>query len=288
MKNIISYSSLPKFNLITPSSLKEALELLDQYQNKARLLAGGTDLLIELRHRLIQPKVLINLKMIPELQTIRITEQELKIGAVTPIIEVLTIPIIKEEYLALYQSLADLADEILRYRATIGGNIGTSSPAADSAASLYVLDAKINISSLAKGQRTVPINEFFTGVKRNLLTSDEIITSISIPRPKKGSRSSFKKMKRSSEDLALVGVACFHNEKKTCLSYTAMAPTPLLIDITDNIVRERKELDEAKFRDIWDVITPILRPIDDIRASKKYRMHMAEMVTRTILKEVLE
>ncbi len=107
MNNSISFSSLPKFNLITPSSLKEALELLDQYQNKARLLAGGTDLLIELRHRLIQPKVLINLKMIPELQTIKITEQELKIGAVTPIIEVLTIPIIKEEYLALYQSLAD-------------------------------------------------------------------------------------------------------------------------------------------------------------------------------------
>ncbi len=95
-------------------------------------------------------------------------------------------------------------------------------------------------------------------------------------------------MKRSSEDLALVGVACFHNEKKTCLSYTAMAPTPLLIDISDNIVRDRKELDEAKFRDIWEIITPILRPIDDIRASKKYRMHMAEMITRTILKEVLD
>ncbi|MHA2388491.1 MAG: FAD binding domain-containing protein [Candidatus Hodarchaeales archaeon] len=165
MNHSISYSSLPKFDLLIPSSLGEALELLDQHRNKARLLAGGTDLLIELRHRLRQPNIIIDLKMISELQKIRINEQEIEIGSVTPIMEILTIPNLKEEYLALYQSLADLADEILRFRATIGGNIGTSSPAADSAASLYVLDARINISSLSNGKRSFPITQFFTGVK---------------------------------------------------------------------------------------------------------------------------
>jgi carbon-monoxide dehydrogenase medium subunit len=273
---------------MTPSSLEEALELLDRHRNKARLLAGGTDLLIELRHRLIHPDFIIDLKKIPELQNIRISDKEIKIGSVTPIMEILAIPLVKEEYFALYQSLVDLADEILRYRATVGGNIGTSSPAADSAASLYVLDAQVNITSLSNGQRTVPITQFFSGVKKNVLASDELITSISIPRPISGSKSFFKKMKRSSEDLALVGVACLHNEKKTCVSYTAMAPTPLLVDISDVIFRNHKKLDEIHFKVIWEKIKPKLKPIDDIRASRKYRLHIAEILTRGILKEVVE
>ena len=288
MSNTISYSNLPEFDLVTPRSLNEALEILDQYQNKAKLLAGGTDLLIELRQRLIEPIMLIDLKNIQELQAIRISDQDIKIGAVAPILEILTLPIIKDEYFALYQSLVDLADEIIRFRATIGGNIGTASPAADSAGPLYVLGAQVNISSHTRGTRVVPISEFFTGVKTNCLLPDEIITSISIPRLMKGTKSSFKKVKRSTEDLAIVGVTGLHNEKRTFMAYTAIAPTPLSIDITENIGKIRKKLTESSFKDIWEEILPNLKPIDDVRASRQYRIHMAEILTRTILKEVLE
>ncbi|MHA2093433.1 MAG: FAD binding domain-containing protein, partial [Candidatus Hodarchaeales archaeon] len=87
MNNTISYSSLPEFDLVSPNSLNEALKILDQYQNKAKVLAGGTDVLIELRQRLISPDVIIDLKNIQELQAIRITDQEIRIGAVAPIME---------------------------------------------------------------------------------------------------------------------------------------------------------------------------------------------------------
>ncbi len=287
MKNTISFSTLPDFDLLTPSSLNEVLELLNQYKEKSRLLAGGTDLLIELRQRLKAPEVLIDLKKVSDLQTIRITDDELIIGAVTPIIEILTLPVVKEEFNALYQALIDLADEIIRYRATLGGNIGTASPAADSAAPLYVLDAQIEISSLSDA-RTIPITQFFTGVKSNILSTDEVITSIRIPRPLKGTKSAFMKAKRSSEDLAIVGVACLHNEKRTSLAYTAIAPTPLLIDITDFKLEKREDLNQTIFERIWEKILPNLNPIDDVRSSKKYRIHMAEIITRKILKEALE
>ncbi|MHA2094994.1 MAG: FAD binding domain-containing protein, partial [Candidatus Hodarchaeales archaeon] len=163
-----------------------------------------------------------------------------------------------------------------------------SSPAADSATPLYVLNGEVNITSHTRGSRSIPIVKFFTGVKRNCLLPDEIITSISIPRPMKGSKSSFKKMKRSSEDLAIVGVAGFHNEIRTCLAYSAIAPTPLLIDITDNIGSIGQKLDESNFKIIWGKILPNLKPIDDVRASRQYRIHMAEILTRTILKEIVE
>lgn len=286
MKNIVSHISLPKFNLLTPSSLNEALTLLDQYQESAKLLAGGTDLLIELRQRLQQPKVLIDIKRIPELQTIAITEEELIIGATTPISKIISFPEVKEDYRALYQSLIDLADEILRQRATIGGNIGTASPAADASTPLLIFEAKITALSKSRGKRIIPIKEFFTGVKQNCLSPDEMITSISIPRPIDGSRSSFKKMKRSVEDLALVGVACLRNINQTYLAYSAVAPTPIFIDISNIISSNITKLDESVFTKVWNSILPLLKPIDDVRASKEYRIHVSEILTRTILKEV--
>ena len=92
MKNVISHTKLPDFNLLTPSSLNEVLNLLDQYQESARLLAGGTDLLVELRQRLRNPEVIIDIKTVPELQTIGITENELIIGATIPIAKIITFP----------------------------------------------------------------------------------------------------------------------------------------------------------------------------------------------------
>ena len=113
-----------------------------------------------------------------------------------------------------------------------------------------------------------------------------MITSISIPRPIEGTRSAFKKMKRSVEDLALVGVAGFRNSENTYLAYSAVAPTPLFMDISDIVTSNSSKLDESLFSDIWNFVFPLLKPIDDVRASKNYRIHISEILTREILKEV--
>ncbi len=287
MKTTISYSSLPKILYLKPETLEETLELLNEHQDNGKILAGGTDLLIELRQRLKIFKVIIDVKDIPELREIRITDSELSIGAAVPIMEILTIPIVQTHFLALYESLKDLADELIRYRATIGGNIGNASPAADSAAPLYVFDAKVHISSLQKGSQIIPVRDFFTGVKINCLEPDELITKITIPIPTENTRSAFRKMKRSSEDLAVVGVAGCCNDSKTYLSYISIAPTPIFIDISDRIPKEIESPIDIDFGKLWDFVKSHLKPIDDLRASKSFRMHIAELLTLTILKEIV-
>ncbi len=288
MNSIISYTSLPKFEYFTPSTLNETLKLLEQYQKSVKLLAGGTDLIIELRQRLREPKVIIDVKKIADLRNLNIKEDRLEIGAATPINEILAHPEIKESYTALYQSLSDLGDEILRYRATVGGNICTASPAADTACSLIVLKADVHIASQSRGIRTVPIQEFFTGVKRNCLAPDEIVTKIVVPKPPEGTLSRFKKMKRSSEDLALVGIAGLHNQQFTFLSFTAVAPTPIFVDVSTFFTDIDPKLTEDKFSAVWKELIPYLNPIDDVRASKNYRIHIAEILTRNILREIIE
>lgn len=287
MNSTISYSSLPKFTIFIPISLNEALELLNEHQRDARILAGGTDLLIELQHRLKTPRVIIDIKNVPELCTLRITNSELIIGAAVPIMEILTLPAIQNQYTALYEALKDLADEIIRYRATIGGNIGNASPAADSAAPLLVFKAKVHVASMNNGERTIPIREFFTGVKTNSLQPDELITKISIPCPIKNTRSAFRKMKRSAEDLAVVGVSGSRNNAHTYLSYIAIAPTPIFVDISEKIPKNLESINEINFEQLWEYIAAFLKPIDDIRASKVFRMHIAEVLTLSVLKEII-
>ncbi len=288
MSEIISYTTLPRFEYVSPTTLDEALKLLEQNQNSVKLLAGGTDLIFELRQRLTKPKVIIDLKKIPDLRILKKTNERLEIGATTPINEVLSLSDIKDTYTALYQSLTDLADEILRFRATIGGNICTSSPAADTAGSLMVLQAEVHIKSLSRGIRTVSIKDFFTGVKKNCLAPDEIVTKIIIPKPLKETQSRFKKLKRSSEDLAIVGIAGLHNRNVTFLSYTAVGPTPVFVDISNYFKDSKAKLTEDTFLSIWKEILPHLNPIDDVRASKNYRMHITEILTREILRDIIE
>ncbi|MHA2346323.1 MAG: FAD binding domain-containing protein [Candidatus Hodarchaeales archaeon] len=287
MNSTISYSTLPKFSFFKPNSLNETLKLLNDHQDNAKILAGGTDLLIELQQRLKSPKVIIDIKNVPELRILRITDTELNIGATVSIMEILSLPAIQDQYLALYESLKDLADEVIRYRATVGGNIGNSSPAADSAAPLLVYESEIHVSSLKNGERVIPIKEFFTGVKTNSLQPNELITKISIPKPDENTLSSFRKMKRSAEDLAVVGVAGCRNNDHTLLSYIAIAPTPILVDITTRFPRNLETINDINFEQLWEYICPHLKPIDDVRASKAFRMHIAEVLTLTVLKEII-
>jgi carbon-monoxide dehydrogenase medium subunit len=283
----ISHLKLPKFDLKLPQSLEEALDLLKTYQSECKILAGGTDLLIELRHRLVKPKVLIDVKNIPELQKLEKSENNLVIGAAVPIEEIIKVLQIDSEYRSLYQALSEMCDEILRQRATLGGNISTASPAADSAGPLLVYKALIEARSNSNGKRTIPIQDFFTGVKKNCLKPDELVISIIIPKPPEGTKSSFKKMKRSAEDLALVGVTGLHSLDHVYLAYTAVAPKPIFMEISEFFSSNPRRIDKDIFKRLWEKINLEISPIADVRSSKEYRLHITEILTREILKEVI-
>jgi carbon-monoxide dehydrogenase medium subunit len=265
--------------------MEEALELLNTHQADCKILAGGTDLLIELRHRLIHPSIIIDIKNIEELNKLEFTDEGLQIGAAVPISEVLKLSQLKKHYTALYQALSDMCDEILRMRATIAGNIATASPAADSAGPLYVHRAIVEVQSQSRGSRQIPINEFFKGVKQNNLASDELIVAIKLPSPSTSFRSAFMKMKRGKEDLALVGVAGAHNPQNTYLAFTAVAPTPIFLDVSPFKIKGK--ITNDLFQSVWNEVLSKINPISDVRSSKAYRIHTAEILTRLIFKEIV-
>lgn len=285
MIETVSHVNLPKFKVIIPKSLEEALKLLHTHQTDCQVLAGGTDLLVELRHRLIEPSIILDIKNIEELKKLEFTDEGLVIGAVVPISEVLKLSQLKKHYTALYQALSDMCDEILRMRATIAGNIATASPAADSAGPLFVHRAIVEVQSQSRGSRLIPINEFFKGVKKNTLASDELIVSIKLPFPSTSFKSAFMKMKRGTEDLALVGVAGAHNPQNTYLAFTAVAPTPIFLDISPFNINGK--ITDNLFQSIWNEVLTKISPISDVRSSKAYRIHIAEILTRLILKEIV-
>jgi carbon-monoxide dehydrogenase medium subunit len=282
----ISHINLPEFEIKTPNSLDEALHLLSTYQTNCKVLAGGTDLLVDLRHRLIKPTVVIDIKNIPELQQLEFTNKGFEIGAAVSISRVLSYFGLKSKYPALFQALSDMCDEILRHRATIGGNIATASPAADTAGPLLVYQADVEIRSHSKKTRNVPIYKFFTGVKTCNLNSDELITKITLPIPSETEKSAFLKMKRGVEDLALVGVTGLHDQNFTRLAFTSVAPIPVILDISEIIPNGSSTITEKSFQVIWEKVLTKINPITDVRSSREYRLHITEILTRMILKEI--
>ncbi|MFX0085061.1 MAG: FAD binding domain-containing protein [Candidatus Hodarchaeota archaeon] len=282
----ISHLNLPEFDLLIPHSLTEALELLEIYQANCKILAGGTDLLIELKQRLVQPKILIDIKNVPEMKKLEITDEVIIIGAAVPISDILCISQLKRHFTSFYQALREMCDEILRQRATVGGNICTASPAADTAGPLLVHQALLEVHSKINGKRIIPISDFFTGVKKNCLSLNEMLVSIILPKQPEEAKSAFKKFKRSAEDLALVGVTGLHSSIKTFLAYTAVAATPVLIDISE-FFSDSNKIDEDKFLSIWKKVKTKISPISDVRSNKEFRLHITEILSRMILKEVI-
>ncbi|MCS7131213.1 MAG: xanthine dehydrogenase family protein subunit M [Hadesarchaea archaeon] len=281
---------LPKFDYFKPKTVEELTALLAEYKKEARLLAGGTDLLVLLRDRLVRPKYIIDIKGIEELHEFSWDEEKgLIIGAAVTLNELIASPVVKKRFTVLWKGASVLADPIIRSRATLVGNICNASPAADTAPALLVLNAEVLVAS-EKGERVIQIREFFKGVKRTALQEGEFVKAVRIPTPPDGTRGDYLKWGRTrGEDLAIVGVAALvvsSGERSVRLALSSVAPTPLLIPEVEEIFRRWAPLEEQIERAV-SVVREKISPISDIRASKEYRLHMAGVLTRRILKQLL-
>ena len=228
------YRRLPRFDYVQPTSLDEVLSLLSRYKGDAKPLAGGTDLIPQVRRReMSAPRVFLDLKGIPGLDTITYDATKgLTIGATATIANVERSPLVREHYPMLSNALTTMASPQVRNRATVTGNICSAVPSADSAPTLLVMEAILKLQS-QKGERLVPITQFFTGPRQTVLANDELITEIQIPVPPPKSRGVYLKLSpRKSMDLAVVGVAAFVvRDGDTCkdvrIALGAVAPTPI-------------------------------------------------------------
>jgi len=278
---------LPKFEYHTPSTISEALDQISMYRKKAKIIAGGTDLLLSMKKRDTTPDHLINLKGIKALNGISYDETTgLKIGALTTIGDIERSEVIREKFLVLWDAVKVMAAQQVRNLGTIGGNLCSAAPSADTAPPLIALGASLKLTGPVSA-RAVEAEDFFKGPGETVLKPDEILTEIYIPNLAENSGGAyFKMMRRNAMDLALVGVAAFIRmdmNGKTCrearVALGAVAPTPIRATTAESVLLH-KDLDDDLIAEAGKKASQDAKPIDDIRASKAYRTEMVKVLTK--------
>jgi carbon-monoxide dehydrogenase medium subunit len=269
---------LHEFRYIAPRSVEELVSALDEHREDGKFLAGGTDLLPNIRNGVLKPSFVIDGKRIPEAARIAWSEREgLVMGPAASINDVLRSKDARELYPALCACAHELASHQVRNRATVAGNVVNASPCSDMAPALLCLGASAVLRSKA-GQRTVPFKEFFAGVKKTVLRPGEFLESIVVPAASKGATGSYLKLKRiAGHDLGIVGVLMVRSGGRVRFGVSSAAPTPVLVET----VTAADGPDEAARK-----VLAAVSPISDVRGTKEYREHMIGVYVRRLLAEV--
>ncbi len=264
-----------KVEVYSPRSLAEALELLSQKRELIKPVAGGTDVMVMLKDGILKEKELLNLSFIPELSYIKESENRVLIGATTKYREIRRSPLINAYSPILIESIRQIGSPQIQSLGTIGGNLGTASPAGDSIPPLYVLNSKVKLQKLGSS-REVQIDKFFLGPRKTVKEPDELITEISIEKMDPGSYYFFEKLGlRSANAISIVsaaGILSIENKavKYLRLSLGAVAPTVIRAVEAEEQARD-KELNEELIDKIAKLATEATKPITDIRGTAEYR-----------------
>lgn len=283
---------LRDFDYYSPNSLTEACQLLGEFGARAKILAGGTDLLHQMKQGKAAPEAVISLKGLGELTGINYEkERGVVIGARVSQKEIANSPLIKERYRSLCTAAQNMANNQIRHRGTVGGNIVNAVPSADLPPILIALDARVKLVSL-RGEHVVPLEEFFLGVHQTVLREDEILTEVIIPdQPITGS-TYIRFGLRSSGALAVVGVAVAVNMfEDTCknarIALGAAAPVPMRAKQAEEILKNTQvtaeHLEEAGVAAAREA-----RPRSSIRGSAEYRRDLIRVLTRRALNTAIQ
>jgi carbon-monoxide dehydrogenase medium subunit len=271
-----------------PATLTQAVSLLQAHGSDARLLAGGTDLIIGLRQGTVRPNVVVDLKAIPELcPDIRLVAGRVSISADTVMSGLAADDRIRAQFPALAEAAAVVGAVQIRNRATLAGNICNASPAADTAPALLAYDALV-VAFGPGGARRIPIEAFFAGPGQTTLARGELVIAIEIPVPARPAGSAFGRLtRRRGADLATVSAcASVDGSGVTRLGLGAVGPRPLLAtDDTGVLVDPGADPDEQAGALARLVLTA--SPISDVRASREYRLSMLGVLSQRVLRAAL-
>lgn len=275
---------MENFEYFEPRTLKEAVGLLVKYKRGARLLAGGTDVMIEMKGGYVKPKYLINLKKIKGLDKISFGKREgLSIGSLVTWTNILSSKPIHQYYPILRETASLIGCPQIRNIGTIGGNICHASPSADSAPALMIYEAQCVVAGPGR-ERNIPIEEIFAGVQKISLKQGEILRGFHIPTPDTGSKGCYLKFSpRRAMDLPIVGVAVlirasdgiFQDVK---IALGAVAPTPIRARKAERFL-SGKPIDDDTIRKAAKEAMMESKPITDMRASRDYRLGLVDELT---------
>lgn len=281
------------FEYFAPDTLEEVVTLLGRFNGRASLLAGGTDLLVEIKEHVRKPDYVINLKKVPGLATLSYDEAAgLQIGALTTVREVEVSPIVRRKYAGLAQAARELGSIQVRQRATVAGNICRASPSADTPPPLIADKAQVKLFG-PNGERVVPLEEFFTGPGRTVLAQDEIVVEISVPSPPpRTGKVYIKHGRRKAMELATVGVAVALTLKdgiceEARIVLGAVAPTPIRAAGAEELLAGR-QIDEKAAAAAAQEAMAAARPISDVRSSAEYRREMVGVLTARAIRQAAE
>jgi carbon-monoxide dehydrogenase medium subunit len=269
--------------------------LLRQYRGKARIIAGGTDLVVRMKQKLMTPEYVVDITGIPGLNGIEYNGKSgLKVGALCTHDDIVFSPVIKDKFPLIAQAAGTIGSVQLRNLGTVGGNLCNAAPSADLAPALIGLDARARIYGSA-GERVIELKDFFTGPGETVLEPDEILVGVEVPIPPPHSAAIYiKHGPRKAMDIAVVGVAvvlCLNGEDSTCsdirIVLGAVAPTPIRASMAEETVRGKK-LGTEVVAEAARIAATETKPISDVRSSVTYRQKMVEVLTRRAIQQALE
>ena len=268
-----------------PSSLDEAVALLATEPGEARVLAGGTDLLVQMRTDLIEPALLVDIKGIPELRQIKEEGGGFRVGAAATGAELKEHPRLGTVWPSVVEAANLIGSTQIQGRASMGGNLCNGSPAADSVPALIVAGAKASIVG-PKGRRDVPVEDVMLAPRKLALTKGEIVASFLLPgRPARTGDAYLRFIPRSEMDIAVVGcgVCLTLDAGGTCtaarVSLGAVAPRPLLVAEAAKALIGSK-VDDAALKKLDAAARAACQPIDDKRGTREYRIKVAGVLAR--------
>lgn len=281
------------FEYTAPTTLEQAVALLAEHGADAQPLAGGTDLLVDLKHHSDTPKVLIDVGNVAELQGIEVTDRGLRIGSAVTHTEIMASPLIHEHAPAMIDAAHTVGALQTRNLGTLGGNLVTCVPSLDSGPTLIALDAQVTVSGPG-GSREMSLEDFFVAPRKTALAPGELLVDILIPAECLGKPASFHKFGlRKGQALALVNVAA--SLRVNAKDGTVTEPRIALGAVAPTVIRARKAEEflagqpagEEAFAEAGRIAVTEAKPIDDFRASADYRRDLIAVLTRRALEGAL-
>jgi len=277
----------------TPHSVREAVDLLSEAGGRARVMAGGTDLLVALRAGVYDIDLVVDGKNIPELNEITYDPTNgLTLGAAVPCYKIYGNQAVATAYPGLIDAASLIGGTQIQGRASLGGNLCNATPSADSIPPMIVLSGTANIAG-PNGNRQVAIEDFCTGVRQNALDSDEILVSLHFPAPVANSGANYIRfIPRNEMDIAVAGAGVSvvldnGDIKEARVSLASVAPTPLFVQEAGDAIAGKPANDET-VRIASGIARDAARPITDMRGTIEFRQHLCEVLTRRALNTAIE
>ena len=272
-----------QYEYVEPTTIEGAIGLLAESNGAAKIIAGGTDLFLQLAKKVKKAECVVDISRIQGIDYIEYDKRlGLRIGAMAAVRSIELSPVILQKYPILSQAAGKIGSVAIRNVGTIGGNLCNASPSAETAPALIGLSAKVKIVG-PDAERVIPLEEFFKGPGQSALSNAEMMTEIQVPVPPPNSRGVYLKHAiRGSIELAIVGVAVVMDfDEEICrdikIVLGAVAPTPLRATHAEKIIKGNK-LDDALIEKCAQAASDESKPITDVRASVEYRKEMVKSV----------